>query len=120
MSHLSVFADAAFPKINSGPYGQTGYICGIVLGEGPHAAFHPIAWTSHKQKRVCRSSSAAEILSIAEADDHGAAIKLAVHRNMGYAMPLHLNIDSRSLWEHMTTQHENQDFRLRQAVSILR
>ena len=119
-AHISVFADAAFPKIDSGPYGQTGYICGIVLGEGPQAAFHPIAWTSHKQKRVCRSSSAAEILSIAEADDFGAAIKCAIHRIMDSPMPLHLNIDSRSLWDHMTTQHENQDFRLRQAVSILR
>ena len=118
--HISVFADAAFPKIDGGPHGQTGYLYRTLLGDGPKAAFHPIAWTSHKQKRICRSSTAAEILAIAEADDFGAAIKQAVHRIMDYAMPLQLNINSRSLWDHMTTQHDTHDFRLRQAVRVLR
>ena len=117
---LTAFADAAFPKVDGSVYAQTGIVCGLVIGTGPHAAFHPIAWTSHKQKRVSRSASAAEILSIAEAVDFGLAIKTALERITDRQIPFEFNVDSRSLFETITTQHESNDFRLRQAVQSIR
>ena len=117
---LCTFADAAFPKIEGSVYGQTGIVTGLVLGEGPDAAFHPLAWTSHKQSRVSRSASAAEVLSIVEAEEFGAAIRVAVQTITGRKVPHELNVDSRSLFDTITTQHEAKDFRLRQAVSSLR
>ena len=117
---LCTFADAAFPKIEGSVYGQTGILTGLVLGEGPDAAFHPLGWSSHKQSRVSRSASAAEILSIVEAEEFGAAIKMALETITGERIPHELNVDSRSLYDTITTQHEAKDFRLRQAVRSLR
>ena len=117
---VTAFADAAFPKVDGSIDAQTGILCGLVIGEGPQAAFHPIAWTSHKQKRICRSASAAEIMSIAEAVDFGYAIRTAIEKIAGRALTFELNVDSRSLFETITTQHESKDFRLRQAVQSIR
>ena len=117
---LCAFADAALPKISGSTSSQTGIICGLVQGTGTNAAFHPIAWVSHKQSRVCRSASAAEIMAIAEAQEFGGALKIAVERVYGRAIPFELNVDSRSLFDSITTQHETKDFRLRQAVRSLR
>ena len=117
---LCTFADAAFPKIDWSVYGQTGIIWGLVLGKSPNAAFHPLAWSSHKQSRVSRSSSAAEILAIVEAEEFGGAIRVALEMICGRKVPHELNVDSRSLFDTITTQHETKDFRLRQAVRSLR
>ena len=117
---LMTFADAAFPKIAGGIYGQTGILTGLVLGEGTKAAFHPLAWSSHKQSRVARSSSAAEILAIVEAEEFGGALRNALERICGRKMTHELIVDSKSLFDTITTQHETKDFRLRQAVQSLR
>ena len=117
---LCTFADASFPKAAGSIYGQSGILCGFVLGSGPTAPFHPIAWISHKQTRVCRSSTAAEILAIAEAEELGTVLCTALGRICGRSIPHELNIDSRSLFEAMVTQHELKDFRLRQAGQGLR
>ena len=117
---LCAFADAAFPKVDGGIHGQTGIFCGLVLGSGPEAALHPISWSSHKQTRVCRSSSAAEIMAIAEAEEVGSALRIAIERVCDREVPFELNVDSRSLFDTITTQHESKDFRLRQAVRSLR
>ena len=117
---LCTFADAAFPKIDGSVYEQTGILCGLVLGTGPEAAFHPLGWSSHKQNRVSRSSSAAEILSIVEAEELGLSLRIALEAISGRQIPHELNVDSRSLFDTITTQHETKDFRLRQAVTSLR
>ena len=118
--HLAVFADAAFPKVDGSTNGQTGIVCGLVFGEGVDAAFHPLAWTSHKQTRICRSSSAAEIMSIAEAAEFGSCVKLALERICEKQIPLEMNVDSRALYDTITTQHDAKEFRIRQAVKGLR
>ena len=117
---LCTFADAAFPKVSGSVYGQTGILCGLVLGNGPNAAFHPLGWLSHKQSRVARSSSAAEILAIVEAEEFGGAIRLALEMICNRKVPHEVNVDSKALFDTITTQHETKDFRLRQAVSTLR
>lgn len=117
---LCTFADAAFPKIAGSLYGQTGIISGLVLGEGSAAAFHPLSWSSHKQSRVARSSSAAEILAIVEAEEFGATLCIALEKISGRRVPHQLIVDSKSLFDTITTQHESKDFRLRQAVRSLR
>ena len=117
---LHTFADASFPKAGGSVYGQSGIICGLALGSSPEAAFHTLAWSSRKQTRVCRSSTAAEILAICDGEDLGSMIRGALHRVSSRKVPHHLNIDSRSLFEALATQHELRDFRLRQATQSLR
>ena len=117
---LLTFADAAFPKIAGSTYGQSGILSGLVLGTGSKAAFHALAWSSHKQSRVARSSSAAEILAIVEAAEFGAALRDALQRICGRTVPHEVIVDSKSLFDTITTQHEAKDFRLRQAVRSLR
>ena len=117
---VCTFADASFPKANDSLYGQSGIVSGLVLGTSPEAAFHPLAWSSRKQTRVCRSATAAEILAIHEGEELGSLLCAALHRVCGRRIPHELNIDSRSLYEAMSTQHELKDFRLRQATQSLR
>ena len=117
---LCTFADASFPKISGSVYGQSGVVCGLVLGMGKDAAFHTLAWSSHKQTRVCRSSTAAEILAIMEGEELGTMLCAALNRVCHRKIPHHLNVDSRSLFEALATQHELKDFRLRQATQSLR
>ena len=117
---LCTFVDAAFLKIAGSMHGQTCTLCKLVLGSGPDAASHPLGWLSHKQLRVARSSSAAEILAVVEAEKFGGAICLALEMICNRKVPHEVNVDSKALFDTITTQHETNDFRLRQAVSTLR
>lgn len=51
----------------------------MIAPPGSHEIFyHPIAWTSHKQKRVSYSAFGAEILAAADADYRGYDLKLSM------------------------------------------
>lgn len=115
-----VFADAAFPKISGSPCGQAGMVAGLALGDGPNAAFHSLSWASHKQTRACRSSSSAEMLPIAEAEETGGGLKLALEKIASKTIPLELNVDSQSLLNAITSQKPSADFRIRQAAQASR
>ena len=69
---------------------------------------------------MCRSATAAEILAINEGEELGSLVCEALERVCCRKIPQELNIDSRSLYEAMSTQHELKDFRLRQATQSLR
>ena len=58
-------------------------------------------------------------MEIAEAQEYGSALKLAIERICEKKVPFELNVDSRSLFDTTTKQHESKDFRLRQAVRSL-
>ena len=120
LAKLNVFADAAFPKAAGGTQPQTGIIQGLTLGDGPTAAFHALDWTSHRQNRVCRSAAAAEIMSIAEAEERASGFCIALRRVTNLPIQMELNVDSRSLYDTITTQRESDNFRVRQAVQALR
>ena len=59
-------------------------------------------------------------MAIAEAQNYGSALKIAIERICERKVPFELNVDSRSLFDTITTQHESKDFPLRQAVRSLR
>ena len=119
-ARVCTFPDAAFPKANNTVYGQGGILCRIVLWNVPSAAFHPLAWSSRKQTRVCRSATAAEILAVNEGEELGTLLCEALQRVCCKRIPHELNIDSRSLYEAMSTQHELKDFRMCEAAQSLR
>lgn len=104
-------------------YGQTGSITGLkIMTENPRTTyFHPIAWSSHKQIRVSYSSFRAEIIAAAYGDDRGFDLKLSLlslfpHRPVKYQ----LFIDSKALFETITTLHQTNDYRLRKTVAHIR
>ena len=63
---LTCHCDASFGSANS-PYPQSGF---VIMHEGA-----PLVWKSHKQKRVARSTTRAELLALEEAIDYMVYIK---------------------------------------------
>lgn len=104
-------------------YGQTGGICGLTFKEtgNDKAIYHPIAWTSHKQKRVTYSAFGAEILAAADADDRGYDLKLSLASILPDRKITHeLFVDARALFDTITTLHEPREYRLRKTVARMR
>lgn len=104
-------------------YGQTGGLCGLVIeSEGSsEVIYHPIGWTSHKQKRVSYSAFGAEILAAADADDRGFDLKLSLRSILPNSDIRHeLFVDARALFDTITTLHEPREYRLRKTVARMR
>lgn len=119
---LASFSDASHGPIDE-VYGQTGFVSGILIEqEDVHEAlYHAVAWSSHKQSRVSYSSYGAEILAAADADDRGFAIKCALAEMFpSRPVPHELLIDSKSLFETITTLQNSGDYRLRKTVARMR
>lgn len=74
------FSDASFNITAFQSYGQTGIISGLEFDTNRERRriFHPIDWTSCKQRRVSHSSYGAERLACADADDRGFYVEQAV------------------------------------------
>lgn len=120
---VTSFSDAAFNVTKSSQYGQTGIICGIryVSRTSEQDVYHLIDWASLKQRRVCYSSYGAEILACTEADDRGYNLKLGLSSLFPDRRFTHeLNVDSKGLFDTVTTLHEGRDYRLRQTVQRIR
>lgn len=108
---------------SSSIYGQTGGICGILIEACgvTDRIFHPISWTSHKQKRVSYSAFGAEILAAADADDRGFYLKMSLKSMMPRRNLKHeLFVDARALFDTITTLHEPREYRLRKTVARMR
>lgn len=120
---VTSFSDAAFNITNSTQYGQTGIVCGIrfVTDGVGNDVYHIIDWSSMRQKRVCYSSYGAEILACTEGDDRGYNIKMGLASLFPEQTFTHeLNVDSKGLFDTVTTLHEGRDYRLRQTVQRIR
>lgn len=104
-------------------YGQTGSITGLKISiekPGP-SYFHPIAWSSHKQRRVSYSSFGAEIIAAAYGDDRGFDLKFSLLSLFPQRPVKHqLLIDSKGLFETFITLHQTSDYRLRKTVARIR
>lgn len=80
-----------------------------------------IDWASIRQKRVSYSSYGAEILACTEAYDRGFNIKCALKSISPLDdFPQILNVDSKALFDTITTLHEGKEYRLRQTVQRIR
>lgn len=116
------FSDASFNITSGRDYGQTGIITGIhAKGDGDNEIYHAIDWASSKQRRVSHSSYGAEILACADADDRGYYIKQAVKSITKNKETKHvLHVDSRGLFDTISTLHDGKEYRLRQTVQRIR
>lgn len=113
--------DAAHPKDRD--YGQTGFFTGLLAQSGVNGKniFHIIDWTSHKQQRVSHSAYGAEIIAASASDDRGYYYKMAINALFPNSQIKHeLNVDSKGLWDTITTLHEGREYRLRQTVQRIR
>ena len=120
---IESFSDAAFNISRAKQYGQTGLIVGLrYLVKGrTDAIYHVVDWASRKQRRVCHSSYGAEILACADADDRGYNLKMAMASLFPAKTFRHiLHVDSKGLYDTITTLHEGRDYRLRQTVQRIR
>lgn len=117
------FSDASFNITACQSYGKTGIITGFTfeVNAGRRRIFHPIDWSSYKQRRVSYSSYGAEILAYAEADDRGYYVKQAIKSIFkDRKIKQELNVDSKGLYDTITTLHEGREFRFRQTVQRIR
>lgn len=104
-------------------YGQSGIVCGLRIHSSAHLypIFHPLSWTSQKQKRVTYSSFGAEILACADAEDRGHDLKESLKSIFPNTTIQHeILVDSRALFDTITTLHECKEFRLRKTVPRIR
>ena len=115
---VRIFSDGSFNQNSAKDHGQSGIITGlrIVTDQAPDI-FHAIDWTSHNQRRVSYSSYGAEMLACADGYDRGFYIKTALKSMFAASNTCNeLLVDSRYLYDTITTLHEGNDYRLRQTV----
>lgn len=119
---VTTFSDASHGGRESS-YGQTGGISGLMMLEDKtgNPIFHAIGWTSHKQKRISHSSFGAEIIACGDMDERGHFIREALRDLFPSSGIKHeLCVDSRALFDTVTTLHESKEFRLRPTVTRIR
>jgi hypothetical protein len=115
------FSDGAFTVASSFSCGQSGVLAGLHMQlDRGESVYHAIDFYSGKQKRVVHSSFGAEILACADADDRGYSIKFGLSELLQAEIELELNVDSRGLFDTITTLHEAREYRLRQTVQRVR
>ena len=118
---LCTFSDAAYNISSSHTYGQTGIFSGLALPQSNGTLFHPLDWFSNKQRRVSYSSFGAEILACADADDRTYPLRQGLRILLNKSnLQSHLNVDSRGLFDTLSTLHEGRDYRLRETVQRIR
>lgn len=119
---VCTYSDAAFNISPRQSYGQTGVISGIrIETPGDDPIYHMIDWASSKQRRVSHSSYGAEILACTEADDRGFSIKNSYSSlNPNIKIRHELIVDSKGLYDTISTLHEGRDYRLKQTVQRIR
>lgn len=122
IAQVHTFSDAAFNICKAQHYGQTGMIVGIFFETATQKQlFHLIDWTSHKQRRVSHSSYGAEILACADSDDRGYHLRSSIRSFDPAGNIQHvLHVDSRGLYDTITTLHAGKEYRLRQTVERIR
>lgn len=116
------FSDASFNIVSGRDYGQTGIVTGIMVESiDGQQAFHLVDWASTKQRRISHSSYGAEILACSDADDRGYFLKQGL-RSMGGGQDIRhiLHVDSRGLFDTISTLHDGKEYRLRQTVQRIR
>ena len=116
-ANVTTFSDASFKAT----YGQTGILTGIYFETNNTSAYHLIDWSSMKQRRVSYSAFGAETIARADADDRGFNLREGLRAvTSNKKIEHHLHVDSRGLYDTITTLHEGKDYRLRTTVQRLR
>lgn len=116
------FSDASFNIVAGRDYGQTGVVTGLkAYNDNGESVFHVIDWVSSKQRRITHSSYGAEILACSDGDDRGFYFKQAINSVSKRNDVIHvLHVDSRGLYDTISTLHDGKEYRLRQTVQRIR
>ena len=119
---IQTFSDASFNIKSNQDYGQSGIITGLSADTlSGDSIYHVLDWSSQKQRRASNSTYGAEILACVDADDRGFHLKQAFHSLFPMKPLRHiLNVDSRCLYDTVTTLHEGKEYRLRQTIQRIR
>ena len=120
--HLDVLTDAAMSNKNS-----TGARGGLLIFRRSGDVVHPIHWQSRKLRRVARSSSTAEIIAAADGTDFALHLQNLIAEFTGYLdaelpinPPFELRIDSRCLFNLITTIKQPEEAMNRADLAIIR
>lgn len=116
------FSDVYLNKSSTPEYGQNGIIIGLNAnnGSGKHK-LHRIDWSSSKQRSVIHSSYGAKILACSDGNDRGMYVKQAVKSIIASTRTKHvLNIDSRELFDTISTLNYGKEYCIRQTVDRIR
>ena len=113
---LVVFADASYGNLRDGG-SQGGSI--IFLYDGEHAI--PLSWSSHKLKRIARSTLCAETLAAVEAVDNAYLLSAIGGELLNQErLQIDLYTDNRSLFDAVNTTNAMLDKRMRVDIAALR
>lgn len=121
-ARIVCFSDASHGGSDSA-FGQSGGVCGIVVqGSNEKGCYYyPLGWISQKQRRISHSAFGAEIIACADVDDRGYDLKETFRSVFPHCRIRHeLFVDSRALFDTITTLHEGREYRLRKTVTRLR
>lgn len=115
-------SDASFNITGRKPYGQSGVLAGLrIIQEGNADIYNLLDWMSINLRRICCSSSGAEILACAEDDDRSFYIRTAICSILpSIATRNELVVDSMGLYDTVSTLHERHEYGLRQTVQRIR
>lgn len=115
--HLVAFADASHAADGS----QLCHVIGLFIGPvALGSTFHLMSWSSHKSRRPCKSTPAAEILAASEAIDELVAIHAVLVRLLGVPIRLWELVDSKDLYHSLSTQRQSVDRSVRNDVNCIR
>eukprot|EP00178_Gracilaria_changii_P027963 TRINITY_DN936_c0_g2_i2.p1 TRINITY_DN936_c0_g2~~TRINITY_DN936_c0_g2_i2.p1 ORF type:complete len:399 (+),score=36.11 TRINITY_DN936_c0_g2_i2:473-1669(+) len=112
-----VFADAS----RTMDHGQLGFVAGLMFGKFEEGSvFHPISWSSHKSRRPVKSIGSAETLAAGEAIDKGKVLTNAFHKLLNVEVDLLVVVDSKDLFDTLSTCRNATDRSIRADVSVIR
>lgn len=117
------FSDAAFNITSCQSYGQTGinFCISFDANRGRKRIFDPLDWTGSKQRRSSHSSYGAEKFACSDAEDGGYYVKQAIQNILHTRTKKHeINVNSKGLYDKITTLHEGRQYTLRQTVQRIR
>lgn len=113
---ITAYSDASF-KNNVDNTSQLGYIIFLTDASGKCCV---ISFSSHKSRRVTRSSMAGETIALAEAFDLSFILKHDLQRMLGREIPLLLFTDSKLLFDVITGNRYTTEARLMVDVASVR
>jgi len=114
---LVVFADASRKQ----DHGQLGMLSGLLFGElSEGSTVHVLSWSSRKSKRPVKSIASAETLAVGEAIDEGKLLRNAFERLLNIEIELVIILDSKDLFDTLSTCRNATDRSIRADVNVIR
>lgn len=112
-----LFADAARPS----GHGQLEMICGLLFGDlAEGSVFHVLSWCSQLSKRPAKSIGSAEVLAAGLAINEGILVSFALSNLLGTEIPVIVAVDSRNLFDSLTSCHVPEYKSIRGDVQLIK